>query len=229
MGLSSSLNAGVMGLAVNAVKLGTISDNIANSQTFGYKRSETSFFDIVSSQTGAFSAGGVQATAFRDAGEQGVLVTTSNSTDISVSGRGMLPVTNVNGVTAAPADRPLMLTSTGSFSADEDGFLRTLSGNFLLGWPADTAGNIGSQPRDSVAGLEPVRVNLNQFAASETTQIRMGVNLPAVETEAGASGAPFTPADRIFRYAWQIANADNRLYADSTRQRLLKHVDRRNL
>ena len=38
MGISSSLNAGVMGLAVNAVKLSTISDNIANSQTYGYKR-----------------------------------------------------------------------------------------------------------------------------------------------------------------------------------------------
>ncbi len=37
MGLSSSLNAGVMGLSVNATKLGTISENIANSDTPGFK------------------------------------------------------------------------------------------------------------------------------------------------------------------------------------------------
>jgi len=37
MGLSSSLNAGVMGLSVNATKLGTISENIANADTPGFK------------------------------------------------------------------------------------------------------------------------------------------------------------------------------------------------
>jgi flagellar hook protein FlgE len=190
MGLSSSLNAGVMGLSVNATKLGTISNNIANSQTFGYKRADTEFADMVLAQTrGNFSAGGVRAITFREAGAQGALVTTSNAMDISISGRGMLPVTDVSGLSTAASDRPMMLTSTGSFSTDDSGFLRTLSGLHLLGWPADTAGNVGAQPRDSVAGLEPVRVNLNQFAASPTSNIQLGLNLPASETQNGASGA----------------------------------------
>ncbi len=190
MGLSSSLNAGVMGLSVNATKLGTISNNIANSQTFGYKRADTEFADMVLAQTrGNFAAGGVRAITFREAGAQGALITTSNSMDISISGRGMLPVTDVSGLSTAASDRPMMLTSTGSFSTDDSGFLRTLSGLHLLGWPADTAGNVGAQPRDSVAGLEPVRVNLNQFAASPTSNIQLGLNLPASETQNGASGA----------------------------------------
>ncbi len=191
MGLSSSLNAGVMGLSVNATKLGTISNNIANSQTFGYKRADTEFADMVLAQTrGNFAAGGVRAITFREAGAQGALITTSNATDISISGRGMLPVTDVSGLSTAASDRPMMLTTTGSFSTDDNGFLRTLSGLHLLGWPADTAGNVGAQPRDSVAGLEPVRVNLNQFAASPTSNIQLGLNLPASETQNGASGAP---------------------------------------
>ena len=199
MGLSSSLNAGVMGLAVNAVKLGTISDNIANSQTFGYKRSDTEFRDMVLSQTsGAFSAGGVNATAFRDAGQQGSLTTTANSTDISISGGGMLPVTGVGDLNVAPSARELRLTATGSFSPDEAGYLRTIGGNFLMGWPADAAGAIPTQPRDSVTGLEPIRVNLNQFAASPTSLISLGVNLPATETEAGASGTPLTLPTEYF-------------------------------
>lgn len=192
MGISSSLNAGVAGLAVNAVKLATISDNIANSQTFGYKRADAEFADLVlQQQSGAYSAGGVRAMTYRDAGAQGALVTTSNSTDISISGRGMLPVTDAAGAISTSANRDLMLTSTGSFFTDENGLLRTQSGLFLLGWPADSAGNVGSPARDSGSSLEPVQINLNQFSASPTTQVRLGLNLPASDTVAGASGAPY--------------------------------------
>jgi flagellar hook protein FlgE len=194
MGISSSLNAGVAGLAVNAVKLATISDNIANSQTIGYKRADAQFADLVlQQQSGAYSAGGVRAYTFRDAGAQGALVTTANSTDISISGRGLLPVTDAAGA-AAPAgvDRELLLTSTGSFFTDEFGQLRTQSGLFLLGWPVDANGSVGSPPRDSGAGLEPVRINLNQFSASPTTEIRLGLNLPASATVAGSPGDPYT-------------------------------------
>lgn len=192
MGISSSLNAGVMGLAVNAVKLGTISDNIANSQTYGYKRSESEFADMVLAQTsGDYSAGGVRAMTYRDAGAQGSLVTTANSTDISISGRGMLPVTDVGSLNSNSSDRSLMLTSTGSFFTDEQGYLRTLSGLYLMGWPADVNGSVASPPRDSAAGLTPVRVNLNQNAAAPTQNIQLGVNLPATETEAGAAGTVY--------------------------------------
>eukprot|EP00581_Thalassiosira_minuscula_P026371 CAMPEP_0184428834 /NCGR_PEP_ID=MMETSP0738-20130409/220108_1 /TAXON_ID=385413 /ORGANISM="Thalassiosira miniscula, Strain CCMP1093" /LENGTH=40 /DNA_ID= /DNA_START= /DNA_END= /DNA_ORIENTATION= len=40
MSISSSLNAGVAGLNANATRLATISDNIANSATYGYRRVE---------------------------------------------------------------------------------------------------------------------------------------------------------------------------------------------
>ncbi len=192
MGISSSLNAGVAGLAVNAVRLATISDNIANSQTIGYKRADAEFADLVlQQQSGGYSAGGVRAMTYRDAGAQGALITTTNSTDISISGRGMIPVTDIDGANSTSADRQLMLTSTGSFFTDETGLLRTLSGLFLLGWPADSSGSVGSPARDSSAALEPVRINLNQYSASPTTQVRLGLNLPASDTVAGASGAPY--------------------------------------
>jgi flagellar hook protein FlgE len=192
MGISSSLNAGVAGLAVNAVKLATISDNIANSQTVGYKRADAQFADLVlQQQSGAYAAGGVRAYTFRDAGAQGALITTASSTDISISGRGLLPVTDAAGAAATAADRELLLTSTGSFFTDEFGQLRTQSGLFLLGWPTDSSGAIGAPARDSGSGLEPVRINLNQFSASPTTQVRLGLNLPASDTVAGSPGDPY--------------------------------------
>ena len=47
MTISSSLNAGVAGLTANATRLATISDNIANSATYGYKRMEADFHSMV--------------------------------------------------------------------------------------------------------------------------------------------------------------------------------------
>ena len=47
MTISSALNAGVAGLNANATRLATISDNIANSATYGYKRASTDFESMV--------------------------------------------------------------------------------------------------------------------------------------------------------------------------------------
>lgn len=59
MSISSSLNAGVAGLQSNATRLASISDNISNSSTYGYKRVTTDFESIViSSSGGSYSAGG---------------------------------------------------------------------------------------------------------------------------------------------------------------------------
>jgi len=98
MGISSSLNASVMGLKANAQSLAGISDNIANSQTYGYKRSETDFTALVNygNSPSSFNAGGVRATTTRQVTQQGSLLSTSNATDISVNGRGLIPVTNVS-------------------------------------------------------------------------------------------------------------------------------------
>ncbi len=190
MTISSSLNSGVAGLASNASRLATISDNIANSSTYGYKRAVVDFHSmVIDSGTGSYSAGGVRITSQRLIDERGSLVATSNATDLAVRGQGMLPVTRENAVGVGNTDDfPLRLTTTGSFRADADGFLRTESGLVLLGWPADSNGQIPTYPRDSSTGLEPIQVNTNQFTSDPTTSIKLAVNLPAVETEAGASG-----------------------------------------
>ncbi len=191
MGISSALNAGVSGLSANSTRLATISDNIANSETFGYKRAEADFASLVlDGNSGPFAAGGVRVSTFRNVAAQGSLITTGNATDISISGRGFIPVTSFAGLTAEDASRPLQLTTTGSFSQDEAGFLRSAGGLFLMGWPADAAGSVTVPGRDSAAGLEPVNLTASLLSTSPTTQIDLGANLPATATEAGSSGAP---------------------------------------
>ncbi len=191
MSISSSLNAGVAGLSANATRLATISDNIANSGTYGYKRANADFESMVISQArgaGTYSAGGVRASTSRLIEERGSLVGTSNALDIAIAGRGMLPVIPSVALDNTTGDIPMMMTTTGSFHTDADGVLRTDSGLVLLGWPANADGSIPVLPRDTNAGLVPVVINANQTAGDPTTTMRLGVNLPATETEVGASG-----------------------------------------
>ena len=189
MTISSSLNAGIAGLTANASRLASISDNIANSSTYGYKRVQTDFHSmVISSSGGTYSAGGVRSTTQRLIDERGPLVSTSNATDLAVRGRGMLPVAQASQVNSDNGSPQMLLTTTGSFRTDANGFLTTESGLVLLGWPALPDGTIPSYPRDTSDGLEPVQINVNQFTGEPTTKMSLGVNLPATETEAVADG-----------------------------------------
>lgn len=196
MTISSSLNAGVTGLNVNASKLAAISDNISNSKTYGYKRADVDFSSVaLTSREGAYTAGGVRASAFRQVDSQGSLSTTTNSLDIAIGGKGMLPVTPYSSISNSTGtgvgNLPLQMVTTGSFTPDSDGIVKSQSGLVLLGWAADANGNIAAQSRDSVTGLEPVKISYNQFAANRTTTVELGMNLPATATQAGAAGTPY--------------------------------------
>lgn len=189
MSISSSLNAGVMGLKANASKLSVISDNIANSGTFGYKRVAADFNSMVIGKSGgAYSAGGVSMTTQRLVSDRGSLVGSSNSTDIAVRGRGMVPVTSAAAVNAGNGKPPMMLQTTGSFRTDEQGYLKSSSGLILMGWPAADDGTIPNYARDTPAGLEPIKLNVNEFVGEPTTEMEVIANLPATSTVAGAAG-----------------------------------------
>lgn len=187
MTISSSLNAGVAALKANANRLATISDNIANSSTYGYKRVETDFHSMVTSgQGGSYSAGGVRTTSQRLIDQRGSLVTTNNSTDLAVRGRGMLPVRPSSQI--AGGSNEMLLTTTGSFRTNDQGYLVTESGLVLLGWRANPDGSIPAVPRDTPAALEPIQLSVNQLSGAPTTQMNLRMNLPATATEAGAPG-----------------------------------------
>ncbi|MBN9677494.1 flagellar hook protein FlgE [Salipiger bermudensis] len=188
MTISSSLNAGVSGLAGNASRLSAISDNIANSSTYGYRRVETDFTALVMSSGSqrAYTAGGTAIDNLRLIDEGGAIVSTSNATDLAVDGIGMLPVASQSQYEAT-GEPELLLTSTGSFRIDENGYLASENGYYLMGWPAALDGSIPPYPRDTINGLEPVKFSLS-LTGDPTTAVDMALNLPATETQAGAAG-----------------------------------------
>ena len=185
MTISSSLYAGVAGLNANANKLATISDNIANSSTYGYKRVQTDFYSVVvhGNSSTSYSAGGVRSTSMRLVDERGPLIGTNNSTDLAVDGRGFLAVTTIDAVRRGDTNPPISLTTTGSFKPDADGILRNATGQVLMGWPANPDGSLGNFARDSMSALIPVRLDQNQYVANPTTAMSLGANLPATSTQ----------------------------------------------
>jgi len=58
----------------------------------------------------------------------------------------------------------------------------------LMGWPARADGTMPSYPRDTSDGLEPIKINTNQFTSNPTTRMSIGVNLPATSTGFESSG-----------------------------------------
>lgn len=200
MTLSSSLNAGVAGLSVNSSKLGTISDNIANSQTNGYKRAITEFSSLVVTEAGGgkYAAGGVRSTSFRQIDARGGLITTESATDIAIGGRGLIPVTPLSSLQNLDNEIPVQFVTTGSFQPDQNGVLRTSTGLVLLGWPANRDGTVPNFARDTTTDLEPVQINSGGLVAAPTTEIGLGVNLPAAQTQAGASGDPIPLSTQYF-------------------------------
>ena len=190
MTISSSMNAGVAGLNANANRLATISDNIANSSTYGYKRAQADFYSVVinGDATTTYSAGGVRSTSMRLIDERGPLIGTANSTDLAVDGRGFMAVTTIDAVNRNNGSLPISLATTGSFRADANGVLRNSAGQVLMGWPANPDGTVSAYPRDSMAALQPVRLGQNEFVANPTTAMKLGANLPATATAAGADG-----------------------------------------
>ncbi|MDO5613765.1 MAG: flagellar hook-basal body complex protein [Paracoccus sp. (in: a-proteobacteria)] len=201
MTMSSALSAGVSGLSANAMRLATISDNIANSSTYGYKRVETEFDAMVlieGNSTGMYSAGGVRATSHRIIDQNGALIGTSNPLDIAISGRGMLPVTTAVALDNQMSDLPMLMTRTGSFRPDANGILKTESGLVLMGWPANSDGSIPLMPRDTIAGMQPIKIDKNQTASDPTRNIFLSMNLPASETRDTADGEPITMSVEYF-------------------------------
>ncbi|MFA7276541.1 MAG: flagellar basal-body rod protein FlgG [Pseudobdellovibrionaceae bacterium] len=135
-----SLDIGATGMLGQQMNVDTISNNIANMTTTGYKRQRLEFQDLMyqhilrpgstSSASGTIvptglSLGlGVRPAATYRIQEQGTLQQTDNDLDLSVSGLGFFQVELPNGDTA--------YTRAGSFQLNQDGEIVTSNGYRLI-------------------------------------------------------------------------------------------------
>ncbi|UYO00692.1 MAG: flagellar hook-basal body complex protein [Devosia sp.] len=176
MGIYGALSSAVTGLRAQAHSLENISGNIANSQTVGYKRMETSFIDLIpDAPLKSQVPGAVLAQSRATNNLQGDIQTSANETYIALNSTGFFVVepkvgqSDGNSVFAGSN----YFTRRGDFEIDKDGLLVNGAGYYLKGLPIDPGtGNIsGSVP-------EVIKLSNAFLPANATTTINYQANLP---------------------------------------------------
>lgn len=177
MGIFSAMNTAITGLNAQSTALEHIANNIANSQTPGYKRTETSFGEMVQESNPRNQALGVVGANSR--ATNSVRGQTQNSdlpTHFAINGDGYFIVSEqqgtVDGEPIFGADN--LYTRRGDFELDANGYLVNSSGYFLRGLSLnpDTGNQTGSVP-------ELIKVSGDYLPAKATTEIDYTLNLPS--------------------------------------------------
>ncbi len=180
MGIYGAINSAVSGLAAQATALENISGNVANSQTTGFKRLDTTFSDLVSgggATQGAQVSGTTFATSRATNSVQGDISSVDVDTYMAINGEGYFVVTKASDVVDGSttfADETFY-TRGGDFERDQEGYLINAAGYYLEGFPLDpdTGNAIGDNPT-------VIQIENQPLAASETTTLEYQANLPRV-------------------------------------------------
>ncbi|WP_298242400.1 flagellar hook protein FlgE [uncultured Bradyrhizobium sp.] len=184
MSLYGVMRTGVSGMNAQSNKLSTVSDNIANVNTTGYKRASTEFSSLIlKSGSGNYDSGAVETTVRYAISDPGNYHFTTSVTDLAVQGNGFFVVQDANGNN--------FLTRAGAFVPDDTGNLVNTAGFQLMGY------NIANGATPTVAangfgGLQVINVNQMALQAAPSTKATVAANL---DPSATAIAAPAGPAN----------------------------------
>ncbi len=168
----SILNTSVSGMSGDQNWLSSISQNVANATTTGYKNLDTDFSTMVDQvASGTTEGAGVQTSTVSLNSLQGSIVSSQTATNLAVQGSGFFVVADSAG--------NLYLTRNGSFVPDASGNLVNGSGYYLM---ADNIQNGQSVSSNSLSSLQKVNVESAGLTAAATTSGSLSVNLPSTAT-----------------------------------------------
>jgi flagellar hook protein FlgE len=162
--MGSAISIGQTGLVASSKQLEVIGNNLANSNTVGFKASSTLFTSMMNqglSSTGALSVGqGVAVSSLPTQFSQGPVEYTSNVLDMAIDGEGFFIVNNITG---AP-----LYTRAGAFHIDSDNNLVDVRGYKVQGYSL----------LDDATGTVPTNILLEKARdATTTSKVSFGANL----------------------------------------------------
>ncbi|TFB27602.1 flagellar hook protein FlgE [Lelliottia nimipressuralis] len=151
---------GLSGLSAAAKALDVVGNNIANSQTVGFKAGSVSFADIFAGSTGM----GVQVAGVSQNFGDGPLMNGASALDMGISGRGFFRMVDEAG--------SVFYGRNGQFQQDENGFIvNKTNGMFLTGYQAtDGVINPGAQ-------VGPIRIPKDDMPPAASTKGSVTGNL----------------------------------------------------
>jgi flagellar hook protein FlgE len=183
MSIGGIMRTSVSGMNAQSARLSAVAENIANSDTTGYKQSQTEFSSLILPSNGSgYNSGAVEAQVRQLISEQGGLTFTGNDNnakkiDLAVDGQGFLAVGDGNGGT--------FLTRAGSFTQQADGSLVNAAGYTLMGYPVTATGT--DAVLNGFAGLEEVNLKTSLLSANPTTKGVLTVPLDKSKAQSVAS------------------------------------------
>ncbi len=169
----------MFGISVSGIKnsqkhIDVTSNNIANSNSFGFKKSRAEFADVYANSifsNGKTASGmGVVNTTVAQQFVQGNLSgDTGNPLDMAIQGNGFF-------VLSAPGSDGFTFTRNGAFQTDKDGYIVTATGDYLQGWDVNADGTSSSLDLNSAHNI---KLPSDTGAPNQSSSIGLGVNLPA--------------------------------------------------
>jgi flagellar hook protein FlgE len=201
MSLYGLMRTATSGMTAQANRLSTVADNIANSNTNGYKRASTEFSSlIINSSPSSYTPGSVMTVVRNSIAEQGSLLATNSVTDLAIMGSGFFVVTDADGTP--------FLSRAGSFVPDSDGSLVNASGFYLMGYPIGEGGT--SPVSNGYSGLTVVNIGDLAMRANATTEGSLRTNLPSEATAVADADLPSAnTADSKYTAKTSLVTYDN--------------------
>ena len=169
----------MFGISVSGIKnsqkhIDVTSNNIANTNSYGFKKSRAEFADVyansIYSNSKTASGMGVVNTVVSQQFTQGSLSgDTGNPLDMAIQGNGFF-------VLKGNDSDSLSFTRNGAFQLDKEGYIVTATGDYLQGWDVNTDGTATSL---DLNGTKKLQLPSDTGAPQMSNNIGIGVNLPA--------------------------------------------------
>ena len=169
-----SFYTSLTGLNGAQADISTISNNVANVGTTGFKRSRAEFGDIFATsplQNASSAVGsGTILKSIKQQFTQGNIQSSLNALDLAISGQGFFAMK------PSLTSSQTVYTRNGSFSVNNDRYVVDDKGQYLQVFPVNDDGSVTSTGAASATNLQlPVKSGL----PNATTLIQLGLNLPA--------------------------------------------------
>lgn len=169
-----SFSQALSGIRSQGENIRVISDNIANSQTVGFKGSRTAFADIFAGCVGCGGQAGlgVRVVDIMQDFSDGALENTGRSLDLAIAGQGFYRLEKTNG--------EIVYSRNGQFNQDAEGYLVNANGQRLTGYTMDEADE-DFPFSDVIPGGAPERIQIPQddIPAKQTEEASAFYNLDA--------------------------------------------------
>ncbi|MGY0146683.1 flagellar hook protein FlgE [Edwardsiella tarda] len=189
MGFSQAIS----GMNAASSQLDVIGNNIANSQTVGFKSGSVTFADMFA---GSKVGLGVTVASVNQDFKDGT-TTTNRGLDVAISGQGFFRMQDPNG--------SVYYTRNGQFSKDAKGFLTNAQGMYLTGYPASGTPPTIQQGADPV----PIQIPTGLMPAKASENGSMVLNLNSAN-KAIASSITFDPNKvDTYTYATSMTTYDS--------------------